>query len=468
MKKSIKPFSFLILCTVFSFFRTVVWASVPDSGQDIEASSSFEDGGSFGFDSEDGSGGKGFSVIAGGKLSTGFTLFLDEFKDFQSLRPSSLVWGNLFLEAKAPLSEVFVKLKLNDSTLPVELKKKPQISPTVLIPAWIDEAYIQSIIGGFVFGGGIKKITWGRADALSVLDVVNPLNLTDGSEMRTEELKIAQPMFYFSAYMPAETKLEAVFLPMFEPNRIALTGRWRPYSLERLKTITGTGEGAVEKEAGLLAADSAKLRYAHGGARFTATAAGFHDIGIQYFYGYFFAPAVNLRAAETSYTPYHNLGIDYATAAGGFNIRAELAVNVTGDLRGNQEDVYNPQLAWNAGFDYTMSYNLSLNMLISETVRLYQKAITSSFDIEAGESPTETILMISLSQTFLRGGGEWKIAGFIGLEDADFLIIPGVHFQLGTILLDFNMGFIGGKNRKGRFAQYSGNHFVKAAMGYEF
>lgn len=427
---------------------------------------SFEEDDSFGFGSNGSTNEKALSVTIGGKFSTGAGLFLDEFKDFKSLRPTSLIWGELFLQANAPVCEAFIKLKLNDSTLPVKLKKKPVISPEPLIPAWIDQAYVQAVTGGFVFGGGIKKVYWGRAETLSILDVVNPMDLTDGTLLKTEERKIAQPMFFFSAYMPRETKLEAVFLPMFQPDRIAVTGRWRSALTEKSAAVYGAGN--AEKTAELLKKDSAKLQYAHGGVRFTASVAGLHDIGFQYFYGYLFTPALDLRKKSISYTPYHNIGMDYATALGAFNLHIELAANLTHDINGTREDMYNPRLAWNTGFDYTMPRGFGLGITLAENIKLAKKARTNPLDTESEENITDTVLALFVSQRFMRGGAEWKLTSFVGLENADFLISPGINFLLGSIDLDLNMGFFGGKYRKGKFGTYTGNHYMKLSMGYQF
>lgn len=453
-----------LLAPLFGLFLTLIFCTQAFAAEEVqgEALSSFEEDDGFGFDSDEGANKKDFSVTAGGKLSTGISLFFDEFKNFQSVRPSSLIWGNLFLEAKSPVAEALIKLNLSDRTLSSALKQKAEIFPQPLIPMWIEQAYVQAAVSGFVLGGGIKKINWGRADELSVLDVVNPQDLTDFSVLNAEERKIAQPMFYFSAYMPHETKLEAVFIPLFEPNRTAITGRWQHPMAEKQDSKNG---GALKR---FSKADTAKLKYAHGGARFTATVGGLHDIGFQYFYGYLFTPAVNLRNTEISYTPYHQIGADYATAVGPFNLRTEFAANITHDIDGTKENLHNPQIAWNAGFDYTMPHKFVLGLLFAETIRLYQRAITGVFDTEAGENAVDTVFMISLSQRFLRGGAEWKLAGYIGLENADFLITPGVNFILGSILIDVNMGFFGGKNPKGRFARYSKNHYMKVSMGYSF
>ena len=97
----------------------------------------------------------------------------------------------------------------------------------IKLPAWIDEAYVQALTGPVVFGGGIKKINWGRSNFLSVLDIVNPKDYSKPCEFYPEKIKKASPVFFLSAYLPKEMKLEFVYLPVFEADEFALEGRWK-------------------------------------------------------------------------------------------------------------------------------------------------------------------------------------------------------------------------------------------------
>lgn len=476
-----------------------------------------------------------FSVSVGGGLHAGLTFFFSDFKNLKNCRPGLPVWGNMHIEAKAPLTEAYFGVALSDKTIPqIALGEKPVISSVPIIPAWIEEAYMQVITEKAVFGGGVKKMTWGKADAMSVLDVLNPHNYTDFSELDNEKTKIPQPMFYLSAYLPLEMKLDFVYLPIFEPHRAALSGRWQSMDIasnlkdipqEIMQILKTTYELTPEKisENAITALQSVKtntLMYSQGGARYTVTIDGAHDLGMQYFCGLLPVPAVTfgspidvhgieaqgqtafsnakkagksfseaLEIAKTAgynaaasslktmfesmsfiYNRYHQIGIDYSTAIGPVNLRAEFAANITSDVQGNNPYVYNPNLAWNIGLDYTMPFNISINIQAMETIKLRSKKIDKgsySFDIEKTAKVTDTRLMFILSQKLVRGSLEWRIIAVTGIEDADFMIAPGIHWQLGTLLLDADVGFFGGK-KTGKLGKYRNNHFIKLSVGYTF
>ncbi len=395
--------------------------------------------------------------------------FFDNIKNFGGIRPTSIVDGEFHLEAAAPLTEAYFGVRLNDRTLPFTLGEQVRAFPaTPQIPQWIDAAFLKIMLGPTVFSGGIQKITWGRADALSVLDIVNPKDLTDLSILNPQQQKIARPMLNFTAYLPFEIKLNTVFLPVFEGNHFALTGRW----IHRRHTqLTDTaGQPAVILET----PDTATLAYAQGGGRLTATFGGRHDAGIQYFYGRLHEAAVTIDSttgsggtARMHYNPYHHIGLDYGTSIGPVGVRMEAAANITQDTGGTDPAVYNPSLAWNAGLEYALS-SIRLNAVIAEKITLQHKKIgTNPKDIEQDDTPTNTMFMFSIAQSLLRGSLEWKIAANVCIEDADFFINPGLHWQAGTLLIDCNIGIFGG-SPSGAVGRFAKNNFIQLSLGYEF
>ena len=412
------------------------------------------------FDFDDASSDKdGFSVNLGGSIYTGLKLFFDDFKRFQDVRPSSLVWARLKLEATAPLSYALFSVNLNDETLPFNLAQKHLLSNEPIIPRWIDEAFLQANVGAFYFFGGLKKLNWGRSDLFSVLDIVNPKNETDSFDIE-ENKKLSIPMFQFSAYFPHDVKLEGVFLPMFIPSLFVLEGRWKPYSVYEIEDFTGINES--KKLQDVLTKDTAKFSYSHGGLRLTTTIALSHDLGFQYFYGYSKKPIVKATNFEAQYPSFHNIGIDYGTVLGPVNLRAEFCANIIGNHGARDSN-----LAWNAGFDLALRYGLTLNLLLRETV-YFNKRNDASFALFRNNSMTDTLFFFSLSQSILRGAVEWKLSFIAGFENVDFAIIPSIHCLFGTILLDAKVGIFLGKNTQGSYSQYKKNNFVKLSLGYEF
>ena len=429
----------------------------------------------FGFDSEAESG-SAFSIDIGGKLSLGGSFYFNDFKTFKDVQPGSLVEGKLHVHATAPMTEAYFGVKLNGKTLAPLLGKtqavfpeEPQIAP------WIDEAYLKILFGQVVIAGGVQKINWGRAENLSVLDIVNPRDKTDLTLMYApQEMKIARPLISATVYLPYDLKLEGVYLPVFEGNRIVTgkTDRWYSQQFDR---IVQTDPSFFTRAVSTVKTNT--LAYSQGGGRLTAAVGGKHDFGIQYFYGRLPELAFKAEypggghspAAFTGlYNPYHHIGIDYGVGLGPVSLSAELAANITSDLSGNNPSIYNPSLAWNAGAAYSAPIGFTISLTAAENIRLHHNRSTAQInDAEYGKKTTDTKLAFSVSQTLLRNSFEWKLGAMVGLEDADFCIMPGIHWQLATLLLDCNVGIFGGK-KTGNLGQFSRNSFIRLTFAYEF
>ncbi len=396
---------------------------------------------------------KKISVKLAGKLNIGFDIFFKDFKSQKEIEDASLkfpLWGTLSLNAKASMAEAYIAVKLSEKSIPaIELGEKTEIFPKPIVPMWLDEAYLEINLGSVFFGGGLKKITWGIANSMSVLDCINPIDKSDYSEIDYQKRKIASPLFFLYAYLPLEMKLSIVYLPIFEPNRIATSGIWK--SNNYVGKIIETN----------------KVKYSQTGIRYTATIDGIHDLGVQYFYGFIKDQLIKKTSTVSDYNSYHQIGITYGTAIGPVNLRTEFAANITNDIQGNNANIENPNLAWNIGFDYTMPYNIMINIEAKETIRLKQSGITNTNDIEYNKSQTNTKLNFTLSQRTLRSALEWKILAIVGIEDKDFLIAPSINMILGDFDIDLKLGFFGG-NKNGELGRFRNNHFLKFSIGYTF
>jgi len=422
----------------------------------------------FGFD-ESTESSSAFSIDIGGKLSLGGSFYFNDFKTFKDVKPGSLVEGKLHIHATAPMTEAYFGVKLNGKTLAPLLGKTQAVFPAQpQIAPWIDEAYLKMLFGSVVITGGIQKMNWGRAENLSVLDIVNPRDKTDLTLMYDpQEMKIARPLISAAVYLPYDLKLEGVYLPVFEGNSIVVgtTDRWYSRQFDRIwnnPSVSSFNAPATDT-----------LAYSQGGGRLTAAIGGKHDLGVQYFYGRLPELAFKMEAAGGHpvtglYNPYHHIGIDYGIGIGSVSLSAELAANITSDLSGNNPSIYNPSLAWNAGAVYSAPLGFTLGVNVAESIRLHHNSIgTQDYDVEAGKKATDTKLAFSVSQTLLRNSLEWKLGAIVGLEDADFCIMPGIHWQLATLLIDCNVGIFGGK-KTGNFGQFSRNSFIRLTLAYEF
>jgi hypothetical protein len=163
-----RKISFLFLCCV-----SVVSLSAQD----------------FGFDDEGGSGASSSSeaVKIGGEVSAALTTFVDDFDDAATMNVGDIFSGKLNFSASNANAEAVINLKL-----------RPVLDGSSS-PIAIDEAYGRFYFGPLAVTGGIRRLTWGKADSNSPLDVINPLDYSDLSNMsEISDLKIARPLIHLS------------------------------------------------------------------------------------------------------------------------------------------------------------------------------------------------------------------------------------------------------------------------------
>ncbi|MDR0463600.1 MAG: hypothetical protein LBG94_00625, partial [Treponema sp.] len=255
----------------------------------------------FGFGDDEESGGGSFTQSAGkapsvsisGEVTAAVIGYLDEIAEgpeYINTRDMFQFSGKLNFLAQSSYAQGVINLKL----IPA------------LVPVSIDEAYIRAFFGSLDLTAGLRKLTWGKADQFGPLDIIN---LPDSSKIFTEMadnsnlmgVKIANPIIHASYRFGMFSKIEGVFLPSFEINSMAvssvfgadndflpiITGpvseRWIPPKMRQLSATLGYGSLNMPESSG--------LDYAQAGLRFTTTA-GSADIGMQYFYGRMFQPAV--------------------------------------------------------------------------------------------------------------------------------------------------------------------------------
>jgi hypothetical protein len=313
-------------------------------------------------------------------------------------------------------------------------------------------------------------------------------------------MKISRPLIHLSYRLGSFSALEGLVIPAFAGHRFASEGRWAPAQFTRYpELIKNRIAQVLVVHTGLTDPDKQKiqeyyeqldiasfypetfsLEYVQTGLRFTTTL-GSSDLGIQYFYGNLFRPAITITGEATfledpygiqpniRYNRYHQIGVDYAQVIANFNLRAELAANITEDLSGDDGSVYNPAIAWSFGFDRDLVWGLKLNCQATESIRLMYSQIADnpSLDTEAGTSMSSTRIILALSRAFFRDTLELKVTGIWGIEDKDFYILPALIFTQGDLEAELSGGILGG-DEEGELGQYHRNGFVKAMLTYTF
>jgi hypothetical protein len=407
----------------------------------------------FGFDDEGATdafgaigGGNALAVNIGGEVSASITGFVEDFADGADnvrLGAGDVFSGKVNFSVESARADAFVNLKL-----------KPAASPVT-----IDEAYLRAYFGKLDVEAGLRKITWGKADSSGPLDVVNPVDMSDLSDISDEGgLKIARPLIRASLHLGQFSKLEGIFVPNFEPGRFAGEGRWALPQMTILSSLTNP--------------DTTTLDYAQAGLRFTTTIGSAVAIGAQYYYGRLTSPAISITSmspleGNVAYNPYHQIGVDYAQVLFAFNVRAELAANITEDSGGDDGAVYNPSLAWSLGFDRDLFWGINLNAQCNETIRLLDGEIRDPADIEADSDITSTILTVALSKKFLRDELEVEAAALWDIESSACLIMPGITWTKDDLAVELLAGIFTGGD-KGLFDQFHDNSFIRAGIKYTF
>jgi hypothetical protein len=483
----------------------------------------------FGFGFDDDSVGvdsaSNYSVKIGGEISAALTGYINDFKSGEKIKAADLgdmVSGALNVSASGAKVDAFIGLNLSAASFKDLINTNWE---NFVYTPILDEAYLRGYFGPVNIELGLRKLTWGKADSLGPLDIVNPLDYRDLRKMTDlQKIKIARPMVHLSWNTSGFSKLEGIFMPNFAGHRFAQEGRWAPAQFvaypELIRTEITNGAMAALRTGKWTVADLLKLNalspqlepalldyyqrnifsgsntnsleYFQAGLRYTTTI-GPADIGAQYFYGNLFQPdfvvtgvdafldelktnldsldSVNpaTLSAQLKYNRYHQIGIDYAQVLFGFNLRSEFAVHLTKDLKGDDGSVRNPFLAWSLGFDRDLVWGINLNLQCNETIRLFNGKVGNNpvLDCEAGKKITSTRLTMQLSKKFLRDELELKVTGIWGVEDKDCYIIPAIAWSSGGLISELSAGIFAG-DKGGELGQYWQNKFIRLGLKYSF
>ena len=453
---------------------------------------------SFGFGDEEteSASGKTPAVNITGEISASFQVFTEDCASYEKIKETNL--GNIFsgkinFSASGKAADGLISLKID-----------PEFSgafPGASVS--IDEAYLRLYFGPVDVEGGIRKLSWGRADSFGPLDVVNPYDYSDLSAISSpKSIKIARPMLHVNWNINTFSRLEGVFVPWFAGNEYALKGRWAPPQITEIGSslveglVSEYGLPSLLFTAWLSNFDITKfyknsndtLEYAQGGLRFTTTI-GETDLGMQYYFGRLPRPSYSVDLSDfiaslflspppnpdkihifVNNNYYHHIGVDYAQVIAGFNIRAEAGANITGDLAGDDGTVYNRHLVWSLGFDRNVIWGININLQGNGLVRLKYDKIGSDplvIDTEDGKKISSTRITAVLSRKFFQDTLEFKTTALWGIEDRDFFIVPAVIWSKNDITAELSVGIFGG-DKTGELGQYRDNCYVKTVLGWSF
>ncbi|MDR0495854.1 MAG: hypothetical protein LBG95_09550, partial [Treponema sp.] len=280
----------------------------------------------FGFDDdaeETASGMAPVSVKVGGEIAAEFIGFVHDFSSSEKIKDKKvnlgdMVSGALNFSASGANVDAFIGLNLSVASF-TDLASG--FENAGLTPRILDEAYLRVFFGPVNVEAGYRKLTWGKADSFGPLDVLNPLNYTDLTNIGDiQAIKIARPLVHVSWNPGGFSKLEGVFIPNFAGHRFARSDRWAPAQYSTTAELIGAEilgrlsarippqyapmmQGMYSLMADEFSnisrefPDTSGLEYFQAGLRFSTTV-GSADIGAQYYYGNLFMPDFTVNGID--------------------------------------------------------------------------------------------------------------------------------------------------------------------------
>lgn len=230
----------------------------------------------------------------------------------------------------------------------------------------LGEAYITSYLGDVDLSMGNLLVNWGATDLFSVLNTINPQDLSswDGAS-------IAVPAIRAIWNLPADNRLEAILVPGFSPSTL-------PIGTVPIPTNLPSGVSIVGQDPVLDKQPSVGLENFQYGLRYTGGLALFDggDFSLSYYGGPRHTPTVAVQLIPTavpgqftvqpvySYDWIYVLGADTNLAIGEVVFRAEAAFTFTQDMDGTNPAIGNPSFEATAQTEFSIdkiNYTVLLN-----------------------------------------------------------------------------------------------------------
>lgn len=467
----------------------------------------------------------GFDLPAesNGPIETGFRHQSEIWLDARGILSEKDLWDRQ-LEARA---EVRWNIEWNSSAAQARLNLRLDNVEIAEHPErLLNEAWGRWSAEGWSLQAGLLKPVWGRADALRVLDVLNPLDRRKFVLDPILDQKISQPMLRLILEPSPVLKFETVWTPWLEGDRIATEGIWVPRQMRDL--LAGADSQFYQQYRTAIEAQAYASAYAY----FMAFTGGNHtlsvtqaqakvasqqqeianqarketdatmdrflaypdqlrwensqigtrlsltlpvaDLGLQYWYGFLRLPSFDPSTVATNgnrlmlgYDRVHHLGLDAATTLLGFSIRAEAALDGTADFEGTNPQIHNPSLAWNLGIDREVA-GIRVMLEGRQRLLLFHTNITAVNDLEQDSDLTETIGLLRLQQGLFQDTLNWELSVLYSVEGVNAAILPKISWSPNDLDVELS-GFLAlGRDDQGLFSQFYENRLVRLRVGYRF
>ncbi|MFP4408127.1 MAG: hypothetical protein ACLFPW_06360 [Spirochaetaceae bacterium] len=489
-------------------------ALAQESGEDDEFSEGF--GGEFDTQENEGSGdAEGDGESAGG-FGDGFGSFGDEGPTLDwggMLRFDTRVIADYDEPEESPIAsepEFHLDLEYSDSKseLVTNLEFRPEHlqgveNARMFAEELIDEAHLTLFYENFNLQAGYLREVWGTGDQLHVVDVLNSNDLRDFVNPDYAERRLSRPMFKLSVPVRRQGRFEAVYIPLFEPDRIPREGLWAPAEARELEALMDlalqealgapppndlTYGDSKTLESAVVEPNTRTLEWGQYAARYRDSL-GSIDLALIYYHGFLKQPSVTFTSTGGSpeafgfgdriildYDRVNVFGLEYAGVFGGFNTRAEAAYYLTEDMEGDDPTVTNNSLQYLAGFDRDLPLS-NLNVNIQGTGTYYlgsdeieenvEERMVYDFQYDEDGDYTNHIVSVALSDSYSNETIEPEIALSYGVEHQDWYINPSIEFSLlDDVKLFTEVAVFHGD--EGYFGQYDDNDFAEVRLEYSY
>ncbi len=321
----------------------------------------------------------------------------------------------------------------------------------------LKEAYVDLYFDSVDLRMGKQQIIWGKAEGVSITDVVSPKDLSEFLLPDFDEIRIGITALKTDLYL-GPTAFELVLVPVFTPNVQPEPGSiWRvtpPYP--PTATVNDAEEVEMDLENGEI----------FGKFSYLGSLLDFELMG-----GYMWddepIPHVTSLMPMEVTPKHHRLvlgGGSFSTTVAGAVLRAEGAYYhgkrfQTDDPAEGEGVIRRDYVHYLVGSDFGL---LGLDLSVQ-----YVQKIILDYDESIASDQLDHMATFRISKTFLRETLRLELFSYVGLNEPDALLRPKIVYDLTDgleLLLGSNI-FLGDS---GLFGQYNGNDMVYAKVKYSF
>ena len=304
---------------------------------------------------------------------------------------------------------------------------------------------------------GKQFVFWGRTDWVNPTDNITPWDFQNITA-EIEDYRLSVGAAKLDAYL-GEWTVEAVVVPFFKPNRIAI---------EFPDTLGGIP--VLQPPPRL---PDSRLKNWQFGLRADSYAAGF-DFSFSYWQGFDLFPSVHVGivpgpglfpAALVFQQRFHRIrvaGMDFARSINRLTVKGEAAYFATEDRSGTDVFIKNPHLQVVLGLDYTLSDRLSANVqYVQETLFKYSRRDEIERRRRMGDPDPDvdrenTYSASARIQYKAADYWDFQLIGVVNFADWDAFLLPilrydfadGINIYLGAALFTGPADSPFGRNRK--------------------